>query len=116
LDIIREPYFDVNFKSVLYLSDTGRNWSYDKVSGRDKVDTEYDFRFRSNVDILNSLNKEELPSQLMVNIHPKRWTDNHLFWIKELFWQNVKNDIKRYLFPNNDGHHFDSSSCFNSWR
>ena len=34
--IIGEPYFDVNFDEVLYLTDTGRRWDGDSVSIRDK--------------------------------------------------------------------------------
>ena len=35
--IIAEPYFDVDFDEVFYLTDTGRRWDGDKVSVRDKV-------------------------------------------------------------------------------
>ena len=34
--IIGEPYFDVNFEDVLYLTDTGRRWDGGTVSIRDK--------------------------------------------------------------------------------
>ncbi len=37
LGIIAEPYFDVDFGEVLYLTDTGRRWDGDRVSIRDKV-------------------------------------------------------------------------------
>jgi hypothetical protein len=36
--VIAEPYFDVNFNDVLYLTDTGRRWDGDRVSIRDKVE------------------------------------------------------------------------------
>ena len=36
LGIIREPYFDIDFSKVLYLTDTGRRWDGEKVSVRDK--------------------------------------------------------------------------------
>jgi len=35
--IIGEPYFDVDFGEVFYLTDTGRRWDGDEVSVRDKV-------------------------------------------------------------------------------
>ncbi|MDX9694225.1 MAG: hypothetical protein RBT49_00385 [Bacteroidales bacterium] len=35
--IIGEPYFDVDFSNVLYLTDTGRRWDGEAVSVRDKV-------------------------------------------------------------------------------
>jgi hypothetical protein len=36
--IIGEPYFDVNFNEVLYLTDTGRRWDGDSYNIRDKVE------------------------------------------------------------------------------
>ncbi len=35
--IIAEPYFDLDFDEVFYLTDTGRRWDGHKVSVRDKV-------------------------------------------------------------------------------
>jgi len=35
--IIGEPYFDLDFSRVLYLTDTGRRWDGDKVSVRDRA-------------------------------------------------------------------------------
>jgi len=35
--IIDEPYFDIDFNVVFYLTDTGRRWDGDSVSVRDKV-------------------------------------------------------------------------------
>lgn len=35
--IIAEPYFDLDFSKVLYLTDTGRRWDGQEVSIRDKV-------------------------------------------------------------------------------
>ena len=35
--IIGEPYFDVDFSKVLYLTDTGRRWNGNRVSIRDKI-------------------------------------------------------------------------------
>ncbi|REL33818.1 hypothetical protein DYD21_10460 [Rhodohalobacter sp. SW132] len=37
LGIIAEPYFDLDFSKVLYLTDTGRRWDGEGVSIRDKV-------------------------------------------------------------------------------
>ena len=36
--IIGEPYFDVDFGDVLYLTDTGRRWDGDAFNIRDKVE------------------------------------------------------------------------------
>ncbi len=39
LGLAGEPYFDMDFSKVLYLTDTGRKWDGSKVSIRDKVNT-----------------------------------------------------------------------------
>jgi hypothetical protein len=38
--IIAEPYFDLDFDEVFYLTDTGRRWDGDRVSVRDKICSE----------------------------------------------------------------------------
>ena len=42
LDILGEPYFDVDFSDVFYLTDTGRRWDGFKVSRRDKIEGHQD--------------------------------------------------------------------------
>ena len=37
LGIIGEPYFDLDFKQVMYLTDTGRRWDGENVAVRDKA-------------------------------------------------------------------------------
>jgi hypothetical protein len=37
LGVIGEPYFDIDFNEVFYLTDTGRRWDGWKVSLRDKI-------------------------------------------------------------------------------
>ena len=42
--IIAEPYFDTDFNTVLYLTDTGRTWNNKSISIRDKVDSAFDIK------------------------------------------------------------------------
>jgi len=163
--IIGEPYFDVNFEEVLYLTDTGRCWDGDLVSIRDKAqgsglraqerarlrDEElqtpatqdpapsipaeafFDLRskakevakagtkhpvyqpklqrrlapstkhpatfrsFHSTFDIIRAAETGSLPAKIMFTIHPQRWDNRMLPWIRELVWQNVKNVGKRII-------------------
>ena len=95
LGIIGEPYFDIDFNKVGYLTDTGRKWNGDKVSIRDKVNSSFNFNFRSTHDIIHSVGK--LPDQLMFTFHPQRWNDHWYPWIKELVLQNIKNRVKRLI-------------------
>ncbi|GGX04180.1 hypothetical protein [Aquimarina muelleri] len=95
-DIIAEPYFDVDFEKVFYLTDTGRRWDGHKVSVRDRVKTSFNETFHSTDNIINVI--DTLPDTIMFTFHPQRWNDNRLLWTKELISQNTKNIVKKYFF------------------
>lgn len=100
--IIGEPYFDVDFSKVMYLTDTGRRWDGGAVSVRDKiVDSKQKVdsrkKFRSTKDIIKVASEGRLPEQIMITVHPQRWTDQPGPWLWELVWQNVKNVGKRLI-------------------
>ncbi len=95
LGIIGEPYFDINWNVFAYLTDTGRKWNGDYVNVRDKVNSKYNFNFKSTDDILR--NNDKLPNHVMITLHPQRWNDNFFMWTKELLMQSGKNSIKRYF-------------------
>jgi hypothetical protein len=95
LGIIGEPYLDIDFNKVAYLTDTGRRWNGFDVSIRDKVNGSFNFNFRSTKQIIDHIDK--LPDKVMFTFHPQRWTNKPLPWIKELFMQNVKNIVKGAL-------------------
>ena len=105
--IIGEPYFDIDFSKVLYLTDTGRKWNGEKVSIRDKVNDsllkitsvneDKIQNFKKTIDIIQAAENGKLPNQIMFTFHPQRWTDRPIPWIKELGWQNTKNILKYFL-------------------
>jgi len=94
--IIGEPYYDINFNEFLYLTDTGRRWNGKNVNIRDKVSSAFYYDFKKTDEIITGLQHNNLPKQIMLNIHPLRWTDSFMPWIKELIWQNTKN-VTKYL-------------------
>lgn len=98
LGLIGEPYFDVDFQKVFYLTDTGRKWDGNKVSVRDKVNSGYNLSFHTTQQVIDAANSGKLPNQIMFTFHPQRWNDNLLMWSKELVLQNVKNIVKKYFF------------------
>jgi hypothetical protein len=113
--IIGEPYFDIDFSEVLYLTDTGRRWDGEGVSIRDKVvsseklvvsskkkETANKLKLHSTMDIINALKNDVLPSKIMLTIHPQRWTDHWLPWLWEWGWQRVKNFVKYFLVRNSN--------------
>lgn len=95
--IAGEPYFDVDFDDVFYLTDTGRCWDGEKYSVRDKVNSKFSIQFHSTKDIIGAINAKELPERIMITTHPQRWTDNRAEWMLEFIFQNFKNLIKRLI-------------------
>ena len=97
-NLIGEPYFDVDFNVVYYLTDTGRRWDGHKVSVRDKVNTSFEQSFNKTSEIIKGVKSSELPNQIMFTFHPQRWNDNIYMWGKELIIQNIKNVVKRFIY------------------
>ena len=95
--IIGEPYFDLDFKEVFYLTDTGRRWDGYKVSVRDKVEDHFGLSFHATHDVIDSINRKQFPERVMFNFHPQRWTDDYLLWLREKNIQVLKNGAKYLL-------------------
>jgi hypothetical protein len=98
LELIGEPYFDIDWKKFGYLTDTGRKWDGGDSSVRDKVENKYKFKFHSTQDIIKDI--KQLPDKIMITVHPQRWNNNFLPWLNEYFSQNAKNIIKKYFYVN----------------
>lgn len=96
--IIGEPYFDVDFNQVFYLTDTGRRWDGGRVSVRDKVKTSFQKTYHTTNQIIIAIKRNELPNQMMFTFHPQRWHDNIFSYINEYIMQNIKNSIKKHFF------------------
>jgi len=99
LGIIGEPYLDIDFNEVAYLTDTGRRWNGFDVSIRDKVSGRFNFNFRTTQQIIDNI--DQLPDKVMFTFHPQRWTDRPLPWLKELVMQNIKNVVKGVMVKRN---------------
>jgi hypothetical protein len=97
LGIVGEPYMDVDFGKVFYLTDTGRRWNHAGVSNRDRVDSGFDIQVKSTGHLMALAREGRLPERMMINTHPQRWEDRVGHWVKGLVWQNVKNVGKRVL-------------------
>ncbi|MHB2149519.1 hypothetical protein ACX8XP_10715 [Calditrichota bacterium LG25] len=95
LGILGEPYFDIDFNEIVYFTDTGRRWNGNKVSVRDKVNSKFNFNFKTTKEIIEHI--DELPDKIMFNFHPHRWFDFGILWLRELIFQNIKNVIKYYI-------------------
>ena len=76
-------------------------WNYelkDLGIGKKTMNEKLGLRFRYTWDIIEAVERGFPPDKIMLNTHPQRWNDKPWPWVKELFWQNVKNVIKRYFY------------------
>jgi hypothetical protein len=102
LGIIGEPYFDVNFNEVFYLTDTGRRWDGWEYSIRDKLPMQKEWIdrgmvYHSTQDIIKAINNNDFPKKVMFTFHPQRWHSKLFPWTKEFGLQNSKNVIKYFM-------------------
>ena len=92
--IIAEPYFDTDFNTVFYLTDTGRTWNNKSISIRDKVDSAFKIKVSTTKDIIDLFSQGKMPNQIMFTFHPQRWNYISINWLSELIVQNIKNTVK----------------------
>lgn len=95
--IIAEPYFDVDYSEVFYVTDTGRAWNNESVNVRDTVNSGFDIQINSTQHMIELFKQDKMPDKVIINTHPHRWFDFGFGWMKELVWQNVKNAAKKLL-------------------
>ena len=109
LQLIGEPYYDIDFNKTLYLTDTGRCWDGFWYSLRDKVPEQQErwnksgWLFHRTPEIIMAVEDRRLPAAVLITTHPQRWTDNWGAWMKELVLQNIKNLIKGTLYYKRGG-------------
>lgn len=95
--IIGEPYFDLDYRDIFYLTDTGRRWDGHAVSVRDKVADHFGLRFHTTTQLIQSIGQGQFPQRAMLNFHPQRWTDDALLWHSDKYLQMGKNLVKYWL-------------------
>lgn len=95
--IIAEPYFDVDYNQVFYITDTGRNWNNASVSVRDKVISNINIEVKSTSNLIELAQKQALPEKIIINTHPQRWFNFGFGWFNELIMQNTKNQVKKII-------------------
>ena len=95
--IIGQPYFDVDYTKVLYITDTGRAWNKTGASVRDKVEGGLELKVKNTRRLITLIGNDELPEKLIINTHPQRWFDFGWGWMNEFICQHIKNAVKKAL-------------------
>ena len=95
--IIGEPYISLDYKNVIYLTDTGRTWANKNIRVKDVIRNEYNQKnnllignISTTDDIINLIKEERFP-KICLLAHPNRWHDHTINWISESILQNIKN-------------------------
>ena len=57
--IIGEPYFDVDYTKVLYITDTGRAWNKTGASVRDKVEGGLELKVKNTRRLITLIGNDE---------------------------------------------------------
>lgn len=78
--VIGEVYISIGYKSVFYLTDTGRSWHSARYNLRDCVDSLHPVpELHTTDDLIDFL--QRLPDHpVMINVHPNRWANGPLSW------------------------------------
>lgn len=102
-----EPYLDLDYSRVFYLTDTGRRWDGYQVSVRDKIPQYQEewnrlgLSFHTTQQLIRALREGKIaaafdaPHSLLITTHPQRWCCSPLRWFTEYLLQLAKNGIKR---------------------
>lgn len=98
LGIEFEPYLDIDYTEVAYLTDTAGRWDGEKYSVRDNVESHFNIQASTTFDLLDLLEKDKLPNKILINVHPARWNDNIFVWsFKKYILTDSKLMIKSQL-------------------
>ena len=89
-----EPYLELDFEEILYLTDTSRGWNKERFNVRDKVKNSFDYHNRSTHHLMEDIASGELPDKILLTLHPQRWNISIFPWTQEFIIQNLKNLLK----------------------
>lgn len=95
--VIAEPYFDVDYSKVFYVTDTGRSWNNESANVRDTVNSGFNIKINSTKRLTELVNEGKMPDKIIINTHPHRWFNPGFGWARELVLQNLKNIVKQML-------------------
>ena len=88
-----EPYLNVDFNKVFYLTDTGYAWDGGKYAVRDVVQSIFLQKYHSSDEIMQALKNEEFPEQIMILAHTL-WTDSVAQWVALHIREFLRNRVK----------------------
>ena len=94
--LLGEVYLDIDYKDILYINDTGRNWASAKANFRDKVVSDITKDFE-NGEMLYDYLINNPHRKICLQIHPERWSNNFREHAMSHTMDIVVNNIKRIV-------------------
>ncbi|HNR12657.1 MAG TPA: hypothetical protein PLG17_08575 [Thermodesulfobacteriota bacterium] len=96
-DIIGEPYFSLDYSSLLYVTDTGRQWNSQSATNiRDRVPATMIISPRSTHDLADLVRSKRYP-RLLIQCHPERWAHTVSEWMWSFMFDRACNIVKRMI-------------------
>ena len=93
--LLGEAYLSVDYGSVYYFTDTGRNWDATRHNLRDLVSGRKPDKSIITTDDLIAFLLQIPDSPVVINAHPERWTASRLAWAASFVSDWMANRIKR---------------------
>lgn len=91
-----EINLDIDYSDILYINDTGRNWSSTKSNIRDTVASNMRKDFSSGSELLRYLGNSP-HNRLVFAVHPERWTDSVLGYMYQRLFDFSANMLKELI-------------------
>ena len=91
-NIIGEPYINIDYTNILYVTDTARRWDGSRFSIRDFVKSKIKHNFQTTNDIVDAIDSNSIPDKMIIQSHTL-WTDNKIEWV----WLEFREKTRGYL-------------------
>lgn len=100
INIVGEPYLDVDYSKVAYFTDTGRCWN-SRARVKDyvpsgNINEKLNLNPESTLDLIDII-EFRMVDNIIILTHPNRWSDSRFKWLTEYSVQKFKNLGKRLL-------------------
>ena len=73
--VLGEVYLDIDYRDIVYITDTGRNWSPIRSNIRGHIESSRKLDLRNGLELYRYLSSNPYP-RLVFQVHPERWTEN----------------------------------------
>ncbi|MHC8440588.1 MAG: polysaccharide deacetylase family protein [Candidatus Eutrophobiaceae bacterium] len=92
----RDAVADIDYRDMLYFTDTGRTWDSSSANLRDHAHGSLapDKKIRNTSDLCNFIQNHR-PARLALTVHPERWDEKPIDWLLQWGKDQTINTMKR---------------------